>query len=151
MGEANTQSASEALQELLDEGQEFQDELEEFDDYPEASIDKERRKANKWREILDRLDEVDRTQLDTNGEVEYDVFERELELRLMRHKNCTHLIPISHEGGIHSSFVRLPSKTSFDDVEDYEEYITRLQTAPEYFDQYIELMRKGIETGYTRP
>ncbi|MEX2531896.1 MAG: DUF885 domain-containing protein [Gemmatimonadota bacterium] len=140
------------LDELMEEEQESRPDAGTTDaGYPEVSSDLAAERADHARGFLDRLDEIDPAGLDDEDRTRFARFQETLEGRILGYEAGTHFTPIDHEGGPHSSFMRLTSRTSFDDVEDYEEYLVRLRTAPDYLRQYAELMREGMETGYTRP
>jgi uncharacterized protein (DUF885 family) len=121
-------------------------------DHPVVSSRLDDERAAHARSFVDRLKaEVDPESLDAEARREHDRFRRTLEGRILAHAAGTHFTPVNHEGGPHSTFMRLPSRTSFESVEDYEEYLVRLRTAPDYLGQYVTLMREGLDSGYTRP
>ena len=62
-----------------------------------------------------------------------------------------HYIPLTSEGGFHTSLAFLPSSTKLNSKQDIEFYLQRLSAFGVYFDQNIAWMREGIKTGYTQP
>ena len=46
---------------------------------------------------------------------------------------------------------RMPGETQFAQADDYRDYLSRLHELPAVMDEYIALMRKGLETGMTQP
>jgi uncharacterized protein (DUF885 family) len=63
----------------------------------------------------------------------------------------TYRLPISKAGGFHTFFPDLYQLTSFDQTGDYENYVSRLEKIRKYFDESIELMRLGLQTGFIPP
>ncbi len=53
-------------------------------------------------------------------------------------------MPINQFGGPHTELVDMVSLTPFDDVQDYENYISRLHKIPQLFDQIVANMRQGM-------
>lgn len=149
MDSGSSQPAQETFSELLEEVQEYQDELAE--DFPDIGLEWEEEKNNNWRVFEDRLSEIDFSALDDSASADYIVLKRELEHRMARYDHHVHLMPVNHNSGPHSSFVRHPSRQSFNDLEDYEQYIDRLQNASIYFESAKSLLYEGIETGFTAP
>ena len=60
-------------------------------------------------------------------------------------------IPILSDDGFHMSVQRMYESAPLDTVEDYEQYLARLQATGNYFDQNIANMRQGIADGFTQP
>jgi uncharacterized protein (DUF885 family) len=60
-------------------------------------------------------------------------------------------MPVNQFNGIHIDAPQLVSVLSFENVKDYEGYITRLKLLPRLFDQTIEQMRKGMAAGRMPP
>src|SRR5258708_12078868 len=60
-------------------------------------------------------------------------------------------MPVNQESGIHIDTPQLVSILSFENVKDYEDYITRLKLLPVLFDQTVEQMRKGLAAGLMPP
>jgi uncharacterized protein (DUF885 family) len=53
-------------------------------------------------------------------------------------------MPVNQFGGPHTDLVDMVSLTPFDDVRDYENYISRLHRIPQVFDQLIANMQQGM-------
>lgn len=63
----------------------------------------------------------------------------------------SHYMPLNAEGGFHSNLSFLPSSIKFRAKEDYESYLQRLNAVPAYFEQQMNWMKKGLESGVTQP
>jgi uncharacterized protein (DUF885 family) len=146
MGTNHTE-AEERFRELREEVEDYEEALDE--QFPNTGLAWEAEKAEQWAAFADRLGEIDRETLDTDDRADYDVLDRELTHRITTYEHAIHLMPVNHEGGPHSKFVRHPSRQSFDDHEDYERYLHRLEHAGEYFDAARELLEEGLERRFT--
>lgn len=103
------------------------------------------------RDFLKRVQSIDREDLLPDERINARLFEHLMRDRVAEHTFRSHLIPISNRGGFHVSFPQLPAWVPLASVEDYEDYIARLEAFERYAEQHIELMRKGIEEGVTLP
>ncbi len=155
-------TASEQFSEVLDDAWKF--ELEEnplfatetgdhrYDDQlPTVSLADSKRRNDATRVFLERLDDVDRSQLTPAEQVSYDIFARQQREALEAFDFQTHLMPISDRYGFHIEFPELPRNLSFVTVRDYENYIARLRGFDAYAAGHIELMREGVRRGMTLP
>ena len=111
----------------------------------------QQRRADYWRQVRQRLHHIDLERLEAEDRVNYDIFLRQLEDRLSAHDFKSYLIPITAETGFHTAFARLPSIVPLQSRSDYDNYLSRLALAPTYFQQHIELMRKGVVQGLVLP
>lgn len=62
-----------------------------------------------------------------------------------------HLMPLTNEFGFHSAIANLPNQASRRNVEDLQNYLARLRAIPAYFEQQIDYMREGLESGMSQP
>ena len=112
-----------------------------LDDYSaeayNASIDK-------YMDYLDSVSGYDPKILDGQDRLNLLLFRRLLETRIegARFRPC--LTPISQQGGPHLSFPQIVSYHPFRTVQDYENYITRLDAFPAQIDQIIACMEEGM-------
>jgi len=120
----------------------------EPDKLPSESLDDHERRYEFNKSLLARLvDKVDRETLTENNQVTYDLFRRGLEHSVKSHEFNIHLTPEFFYSGIAGMVKRGGMKTT----EDFDNYIKRLEAVPQYFEQHIERLRRGMETGYTMP
>ncbi|MFN2419983.1 MAG: DUF885 family protein [Gemmatimonadota bacterium] len=112
--------------------------------------DFERRAAHD-REMIERLHAIDREGLSTEERVNYDIFQRLKQNDVTEFEFGTYLMPITNRDGFHVSFAQLAENVPLATVEDYENYIARLEAFDTYVDQHITLMRAGIERGLVLP
>ncbi len=103
------------------------------------------------KDVLARLDAIDREALSNDARINYDMFRRRIEEGLADYDFNDHLIPITAESGFHTGFARLPDRVPLATTMDYENYISRLNAFGAYADQYMTLMREGVAQGYVLP
>ena len=61
------------------------------------------------------------------------------------------LMPINTDSGFHTGLIRIQRAMPFNTINDYKNYILRLNEFPRYFDDQINLMREGVRLGITIP
>ncbi len=121
------------------------------DQLPDASLEAQRRRAEARGDFLARLAEIDRAELSTTDQINYDMFQRQLEQAIAGYEFSSHLIPLNADSGFHSAFARLGTRVPLNTTRDYENYIARIAAFGAYSGQQIEAMRKGMETGMVLP
>jgi prolyl oligopeptidase len=102
-------------------------------------------------EALERLKAIDRSALPVEDRLSYDLYRRQLELRIEGQRYPDELMPITQQGGIHTDFPILSTVTPFRRVEDYRNYLARLSAFPKVIDQTIALLRRGVEKSWVLP
>ena len=103
------------------------------------------------KDVLVRLDAIDRQSLSDEARINYDMFRRRVEDGLAEYEFNDHLIPITAESGFHTGFARLPERVPLATTQDYDNYIARLEAFGTYADEYMSLMREGVANGYVLP
>jgi len=159
---APTQSPDDGLYVLFDEAWDFQMReyptyatavgIHDYDDrLPSMALEDIERRTEYWRQVMARLDAIDRESLSDEARINYDMFKRRVQDRVEEFEFNDHLIPITAESGFHTGFARLPERVPLKTTQDYDNYIARLQAFGTYADQYIALMREGMANGYVLP
>jgi uncharacterized protein (DUF885 family) len=110
----------------------------------------ERGKAHS-RDVLRRIREIDRTLLTGQGVVSYDLYRRAAEEAVALQRFPTELMPINQMGGVHISIPELPRLAPLRTAKDYEDFLARLAAYPRQVDQIVELMKRGMATGWVPP
>lgn len=116
---------------------------------PDVSPEARDRRAAETAAFLEELAGIDRSALERTDQVNYDMFKRQLELRLASHRFKTWEIPINADSGFHSGLARMGKNMPFETVKDYENYISRLSAFSDYFGQHIANMKSGLARGMT--
>jgi uncharacterized protein (DUF885 family) len=112
--------------------------------------DLERRYEEHKRELKE-LKTIDRSKLPSNEVVNHDMFQRQLDESIEGYELGDYQMPINADSGFHSGFSRLAQEMPLGSVKDYENYISRLRQWPRYVHEEIELMRLGVQRGFTVP
>ena len=107
-------------------------------------------KAHK-RELLGRIQRVDRARLKGQDVLSYDLFLREAEQGVALQRFPSELMPISQMNGVQLSIPQLPRVAPLRSVKNYDDFLARLEAYPRQVDQIIELMKAGIAAGWVRP
>ncbi|MGA9771787.1 MAG: DUF885 domain-containing protein [Blastocatellia bacterium] len=110
----------------------------------------ERRKAHE-REMLDRIQKLDRAQLTGQDAISYDLFLLDKKLNVEGQRFAAEYMPTDQMNGVQIFFGQLAASMPFRDAKDYENYLARLAAFPKQVDQVIALMRRGIETHWVQP
>ncbi|MCW5724413.1 MAG: DUF885 domain-containing protein [Maricaulaceae bacterium] len=101
--------------------------------------------------FLDRLNAIPAAALDQNGQVSHAVLDYLLRSRVELAPFEGDRIPFSNDSGFFSSPGYVAASTRLRSAEDAEDWIARLRALPDYLDQHIAWMRRGLETGFTQP
>ena len=121
------------------------------DRLPSVTVSDYQRRLVKQLSFLQRLDAIDKSSLSESERTSYDIFKRLGEDQVGELEFRSYLIPITNRNGFHVSFPQLPGRVPLRTVEDYENYIARLNAFSTYAQQHIDLMRIGVREGYTLP
>ncbi len=106
------------------------------------------------KEYLAALDGIDSTQIEGQDLLTYEIFKADRESAIEGAKYPAHLIPISQFFSVPNFFAVLGSGGSaqpFATVEDYENWLSRVDDYIVWADQAITNMREGIEKGVVQP
>jgi len=101
-------------------------------------------------DMLRRLQEIDADSLEGQDRISFKLFRYERETERDFYRFYDHRFPIRSLTGYHSYFAHAPGNMAFNTVEDYEKYLVSLADFPRYNRENMDLMREGIETGYTQ-
>lgn len=120
------------------------------DQWPDLGPEARERRQAADRAVLEQLAEIDRSALPPEEQLNYDLFKTRYERRVAGHRFNDHYIALNQRGGIQTAD-EMTSRLPFERVEDYEDWITRLESFSDYMDQTIALLYEGLETGWTLP
>lgn len=109
------------------------------------------RRQKRLTEFLAALAKLNRSAMSRNGQINYDIFTQLLQDRVKEYEFESFLIPITNREGFHLDFVEAPNKFPLNSVEDYENYLARLNAFRRYMGDNIGLMREGLQKGITLP
>ena len=121
---------------------------DKLDDFSQAAIDADLEQS---RRFLVRFEAIDTTGFPEQEALNKQLMVRDLKMGLEGARFKPWEMPVSQQNGIHIEAPQLVSLLSFENVKDYEDYITRLKLLPVLFEQNIVQMRKGMAEGRMQP
>jgi uncharacterized protein (DUF885 family) len=101
--------------------------------------------------IAERLRAIDVSGLTRGQALDATILERRLRDQLAELRFRSFEIPVGSREGFHFAMATLPEAHAFDRVEQYEEYVAKLQSFREHAAQRIAAMRDGLAAGRTLP
>ena len=120
------------------------------DRWEDLSLDAIERRQDELREFLRRLYLIDRTALDEDGKLNYELFRRGLQNTVDEAGFKGYLMPFDHRGGVQNLDITAQSLT-FATVKDYEDWLSRLGKLDVYIEQTIAVAERGHKAGYMAP
>jgi uncharacterized protein (DUF885 family) len=112
------------------------------DRWGDQSLEAIRKREEHARDALVRLKKFDRAQLSPADQLNYDLFQKDLEMDIEGFRFRSYLMPINQRGGI-QTLDELADRLRFESVKDFDDWIARLRSFPALMDQNIALMREG--------
>ncbi|HEX5872147.1 MAG TPA: DUF885 family protein [Longimicrobium sp.] len=106
------------------------------------------------REYEGRLQAIDRDALDTEHQLTYEIFRRDLEENRQGEQFPSHLVPLNQFFNFTASFAQMGSGTGihpFRTVDDYEDFLGRIRGFEQAIDITIANLREGIAKGIVQP
>jgi uncharacterized protein (DUF885 family) len=104
-----------------------------------------------WKQIKLELTAISCENLSREECINYRMFGRQIHQFLADYETRAYLIPFNSDWGFYLSWTRWGEETEFNSIEDYRNYLSRLNALPLVMDEYIALMREGLRTGMTQP
>lgn len=109
------------------------------------------RQARENEAFLNRLRSIDRAQLSHQEQVSYDLFEFMIGQRVRFARYDDWRLPLNSDSGFYSEILLINDAHTLRTVQDYENYIARLNDVRRYFREQIANMRIGLRDGFTLP
>lgn len=106
------------------------------------------------RDYLERVQQVDRAALAAQDQLSYDIFKTAREREIEGFRFPDELIPLNQFYSTPNSFAQLGSGNGmqpFKTVQDYDNFLRRVDGFVQWTDQAIVNMREGIRRGYVLP
>lgn len=114
--------------------------------WPDVSLIKLNKRHAGRQDVLKQLAAIDQTQLSKADLINFELFRREYKTSVDEFPFGWHLVPLNQRGGIQDES-SLADSLQFDKPQDYADWISRLESFPEYMDQTIALMQEGARRG----
>jgi uncharacterized protein (DUF885 family) len=111
---------------------------DKLDDFSQAAIDDDLEQS---RRFLGRFEAIDTAGFPEQEALNQQLMVRDLKMSLEGARFKPWEMPVNQSSGIHIDAPQLVSILSFENVKDYEDYITRLKLLPILFDQTIACAR----------
>ncbi len=158
---ANANPTTKALHALFDE--EWEHDLAEYPTWAssigdrrydarwnDVSLAAEAKRAAHDREVLAKIDRLQRTALSKADALSYDLFRYKYATAVDGQPFRLYLFPVNQRGGIQTAD-ELADELPFTTVKNYADWNARLAAFPEYMDRTIELLAEGVRTGMVHP
>jgi uncharacterized protein (DUF885 family) len=98
-----------------------------------------------------RLDGIERAALPPEEQLNYDIWQRLIDNEVHELQLGGYRLPLSKVWGFHLAFPDCYLNMPFDSVEDYENYIARLNAFPQYVQDHVDLMSASLRCGFIPP
>lgn len=100
--------------------------------------------------LIEQLDSVVTDSLSFDDLISYKLLRYSITNRIKYYEFKEYLNPLLSESGFHTNILGIPNR-SWGSKESLERYLVYLRDIPRYFDEYLLLMRRGIEMEITQP
>ena len=121
------------------------------DRMPGASRADQLRRLSADQAFMRRARDIDSTSLSSVGLANQDLFLWVLEDSIGAYELNLSRIPFNTFSGFFMNALTASDSVAMKTVADYEDYIARMSDIPRYFDENIENMRSGVDTGFVLP
>jgi len=102
-------------------------------------------------EMIEKLNALDVSSMELTDQISVELMTYRLKEDITKYEYKSYLNPIMIDAGFHMSFAGRPKRYRFSKEEDYTDYIRDLKAFPDYAQQHIDLMRKGLDLGIALP
>ncbi|KZN48650.1 DUF885 domain-containing protein [Pseudoalteromonas luteoviolacea] len=124
----------------------------DYDKWDDESEERELEDLALTKKDLMEINAIDRSKLDANTQVSYDLFKQSLENEIADFKWRHYSYPVNQMYGTHSMVPAfLINQHQISDVKDAKAYISRLNGVPKVFDQLIEGLKTRADMGIIAP
>ena len=132
--------------------QEYQNhEAYDYKDYPLGNFSEEHFRSEKEfaENLLIKLSHIDVNKLDENDNISFELLSFVLEDIVAYYDFERFLNPLLSDSGFHSSLVyNVRPMYNYNQIKNY---LNKLNSIPQYVDQYLPLLRKGLKKGVSQP
>ena len=132
--------------------QEYQNhEAYDYKDYPLGNFSEEYFRSEKEfaENLLIKLSHIDVNKLDENDNISFELLSFVLEDIVAYYDFERFLNPLLSDSGFHSSLVyNVRPMYNYNQIKNY---LNKLNSIPQYVDQYLPLLRKGLKNGVSQP
>lgn len=116
--------------------------------FPDVSVEAQEQRATARRDLLRKLNDIDRNALSQADRINADIFRFILQDEIAYVDFQAYLIPFNAEGGFYN---RMRPGRGYRSPDDFARYHERLQAFTNYLQANMQLMQQGLETGFIAP
>ena len=125
------------------------------DDYNDrlghVALEHQQRRRDYWKGIQQELGKISCDRLSRTDCVNFQIYSKQIDDFITGVETQSYLLPFNSDSGFYMGWLRIPEQTDFQKARDYSDYLSRIGMISDIMDEYITLMRMGIETGFTQP
>jgi uncharacterized protein (DUF885 family) len=121
------------------------------DQLPRVSLGDIKRRKSAKQAFLQQLKAIPQDSLSESDRLNWQILSRLTEDELAESDFGSYLIPITNREGFHTEFPELRRQVPLKNAQDYRNYLQRLRGFRDYAAGHIELMRQGVQEGWTLP
>ncbi len=126
--------------------------IDDFNDrLPSATRTDQLRRMEAEKGFLRRVADLDHDALSEAGQVNAEIFSWTLRDSIGAYDLYLSRVPFNTFSGFYMNALTAGDGIVMRNAEDYEDYLARLADIPRYFDENMENMRVGVETGFVLP
>jgi len=100
---------------------------------------------------LRQLDDIELAQLSEQNKINLTILRHRLQNEVDQYRFKAYQVPLTAEGGFHTSLGFIPRVANLKTEQDVKNYISRLAGFPKYFQQQITHMKQGLLSGNSQP
>jgi len=101
--------------------------------------------------LLQRIDAIDPAALETQDQISRRLFRRQLHESIEEFDLEGHRLPLNGWWDYHATFAEQPVRLPFNDLTDFENYLSRMQDFPRWNQQYLHRLQQAVTQGWVRP
>jgi uncharacterized protein (DUF885 family) len=120
------------------------------DQWGDGSLKGNEKQNQDTQKFLRRVYAIDKNALSADDQLNYELFRRQLQENVDEYQFNAHLMPFAHRGGI-QNLENITNQLRLVTVEDYEDWLARVQKIDDLIDQTIELAEEGRKRGVISP
>jgi len=124
---------------------------ENNDKLPGVAPEDHARRTRQEQQFLSRLRKIDQSGLSAQDQINLQILEFILrhDVALAQYQDWR--VPILSDSGFHTNINFMARSVRFVSLQDYQDYLSRLQALPGWLKQNVANMRQGIKDGVTQP
>lgn len=117
----------------------------------EVGLEASRKSFEADRVFLNRIQQIERSALSAEDQLNYDLFRGQLEWQIEEFQFGSHLEAVHQRSGLHLFLPRFHERVPLRTRQHYEDYLARLKSIPAVIAGVTELLNEGLRQGRTPP